>query len=91
MRIAAAVIGFLTIAAVSGCSASSDSPEDKTDPSGRVFISTSVDGTQIPGGGPLTLDFSQAGRVSASAGCNTANGSVEFTDGKLTTGTMRRP
>eukprot|EP01133_Synstelium_polycarpum_P023525 gene23525-28191_t len=88
MRIAAAVIGFLTIAAVSGCSASSDSPEDKTDPSGRVFISTSVDGTQIPGGGPLTLDFSQAGRVSASAGCNTANGSVEFTDGTLTTGTM---
>ena len=88
MRIAAAVIGFLTIAAVSGCSASSDSPEDKTDPSGRVFISTSVDGAQIPGGGPLTLDFSQAGRVSASAGCNTANGSVEFTDGKLTTGTM---
>ena len=40
MRIAAAVIGLLTIAAVSGCSASSDSPEDKTDPSGRVFIST---------------------------------------------------
>lgn len=88
MRIAAAVIGFLTIAAVSGCSASSDSPKDKSDPSGRVFISTSVDGTQIPGGGPLTLDFSQAGRVSASAGCNTANGSVEFTDGKLTIGTM---
>ncbi|XGU19928.1 hypothetical protein ACETU7_00190 [Rhodococcus sp. 3Y1] len=29
MRIAAAVIGFLTIAAVSGCSASSDSPRTR--------------------------------------------------------------
>lgn len=88
MRIAAAVFGLLTIAAVSGCSSSSDSADSVADPSGRVFISTSVEGSPIPGGGPLRLDFTQSGRVSATAGCNTSNGSVEFTDGKLTTSTM---
>lgn len=57
MRIAAAVLGLLTIAAVSGCSSNSDTsdtPDSVADPAGRVFISTQVDGTPIPGGGPLS-------------------------------------
>ncbi|MGC0364714.1 heat shock protein HslJ [Rhodococcus sp. 27YEA15] len=91
MRIAAAVIGLLTLAAVTGCSSSTDSPDSSeavTYPSGRTYISTAVDGEPIPGGGPLTLDFTETGRVSANAGCNTSSGSVEFTDGKLIVGTM---
>ncbi|MDI9917697.1 META domain-containing protein [Rhodococcus sp. IEGM 1379] len=98
MRIAAAVIGLLAIAAVSGCSSNSDSPGGSettstatssaavagSDPTGRVFISTAVDGTPIPGGGPLTLDFTAPGRILATAGCNNATGAVTFTGGKIT-------
>ena len=60
MRIAAAVLGLLAIAAVSGCSSNSETPDSVADPAGRVFISTQVDGTPIPGGGPLSLDFIDA-------------------------------
>lgn len=88
MRIAAAVLGLLAIAAVSGCSSNSETPDPVADPAGRVFISTQVDGTPIPGGGPLSLDFTTPGLVAATAGCNTASGTVEFTDGKITTDTM---
>ncbi|NMM84341.1 META domain-containing protein [Rhodococcus sp. SRB_17] len=98
MRIAAAVIGLLAIAAVSGCSSNSDSPGGSentstatssaavagSDPTGRVFISTAVEGTPIPGGGPLTLDFTAPGRILATAGCNNATGTVTFTGGKIT-------
>lgn len=98
MRIAAAVIGILAIAAVNGCSSNSDSPGGAettsaatssaaaagSDPTGRVFISTAVDGTPIPGGGPLTLDFTAPGRILATAGCNNATGAVTLTDGKIT-------
>jgi heat shock protein HslJ len=91
MRIAAAVLGLLTIAAVSGCSSNSDTsdtPDSVADPAGRVFISTQVDGTPIPGGGPLSLDFTTPGLVAATAGCNTASGAVEFTDAKISTDTL---
>jgi heat shock protein HslJ len=50
-------------------------------PMGHTYISTAVTGTQIPGGGPLTLTFAD-GRVSADSGCNTSTGPVSF-DGSV--------
>lgn len=88
MRIVAALLGLLTLAAAAGCSESSDDGGTGTEPSGRIFVSTAVDGTPIPGGGPLTLDFTHEGQMSANAGCNTASGSVEFSGGTLTAGNL---
>ncbi|MEU7764684.1 META domain-containing protein [Nocardia sp. NPDC049190] len=44
-------------------------------PMGRTFVSTGVEGTPIPGGGPLTISFTD-GRISADAGCNKHTGAV---------------
>jgi heat shock protein HslJ len=49
---------------------------------GRTFVSTSVDGAPIPGGGPLTLTFKD-NRVSATAGCNTYSSTVALDDHKV--------
>ncbi len=46
---------------------------------GRTFLSTAVEGTPIPGGGPLTISFSE-GRVAADAGCNKFSGMAELDD-----------
>jgi len=46
-------------------------------PMGHTYVSTKVQGSTIPGGGPLTLTFAN-GRVSANAGCNTSSGTVTF-------------
>lgn len=54
---------------------------------GRTFVSTGVEGEQIPGGGPMTLTFAD-GRISANSGCNSANGTVDLTDGTLHVGTL---
>ncbi len=48
---------------------------------GHTYISTGVEGTPIPGGGPLTLSFAD-GRVSADSGCNSSSGPVSF-DGSV--------
>lgn len=57
-------------------------PGSAIDLMGRTFISTAVEGEQIPGGGPLTLTFAD-GRISTYAGCNTASGSVDVTGNVL--------
>ncbi|MQY21024.1 hypothetical protein NRB20_41330 [Nocardia sp. RB20] len=48
---------------------------------GHTYISTGVQGTPIPGGGPLTLTF-EDGRVSADSGCNSSSGAVTL-DGSV--------
>ncbi|NLG55476.1 MAG: META domain-containing protein [Rhodococcus sp.] len=76
-----------SLAVLSACSSESeDAPS--ADPTGRTFISTDVEGEQIPGGGPLTVGFPESGRISATAGCNQAGGSVDLADGTLTTGPL---
>ncbi|WP_244970699.1 META domain-containing protein [Gordonia jinghuaiqii] len=37
---------------------------------GKTYSSTTVTGTQIPGGGPLEVSFPAANRIALSAGCN---------------------
>ncbi|WP_053206439.1 META domain-containing protein [Jiangella muralis] len=49
---------------------------------GRTFVSTENVG--IPGGGPLTLTFTDDGRLLATAGCNSTNGPVELAGGRIT-------
>ena len=51
-------IVLLALSAIAGCSSGdSSSNADKSTPVGRTFVSTRVEGTPIPGGGPLTLTF----------------------------------
>jgi heat shock protein HslJ len=91
---ALAVLSLVVLA--SGCGGSSAEGGDDAAPGaanpedvvGRSFISTAVSGTEIPGGGPLVLDFPEAGRIAATAGCNRMFGSVELTDGKLVAGQL---
>ncbi|WP_235900364.1 META domain-containing protein [Lolliginicoccus suaedae] len=52
---------------------------------GREFISSSVTGTPIPGGGPLRVEFGDDGTLNATAGCNTAFGGVDLSDGRVRT------
>ncbi len=81
---------LLAIAAglVAGCS-DNGKQEHKpaASPTGRTFVSTSVGGAQIPGGGPMTLTFTD-GKISANSGCNTANGTVDLTNGILHVGSL---
>ncbi|MET8777933.1 META domain-containing protein [Nocardia sp. NPDC004654] len=49
--------------------------EPEATPMGRTFLSTEVEGAPIPGGGPLSLQFTD-GTVIAYAGCNTISGAV---------------
>ncbi|WP_109526912.1 MULTISPECIES: META domain-containing protein [Nocardia] len=56
-------------------------------PMGHTYVSTTVQGTPIPGDGPLTLTFTD-NRVSAYAGCNTASGSVTFDGDVLRVGDL---
>ncbi|MEV6426911.1 META domain-containing protein [Nocardia sp. NPDC051463] len=51
-------------------------------PMGHTYVSTDIEGTPIPGGGPLTLTFADD-RISAAAGCNTFSGAVALDDHKL--------
>lgn len=46
---------------------------------GRTFLSTDVEGAPIPGGGPLTISFTED-RVAADAGCNKFTGAVSLDD-----------
>lgn len=78
-------IVLLALLAVSACSSGeSDSPSSPPDQTlmGRTFLSTGVEGTPIPGGGPLRLTFKD-NRVTADAGCNTHSGTVAAEDRKL--------
>lgn len=67
----------IAVLAVAGCAGGAGAEET---PDGRTFISVTVDGDQIPGGGPLVVGFDH-GRLSASAGCNHGSGPVDLTGG----------
>ncbi|WP_084505749.1 META domain-containing protein [Nocardia harenae] len=82
-----AVVLFALCAVACADDGGSDSPAPGDTPMGRTFLSTSVDGTPIPGGGPLTLRFAD-GRVSANAGCNTTTGPVTFDGDVLRVGEL---
>ncbi|NKY43113.1 META domain-containing protein [Nocardia cerradoensis] len=72
------------------CSSGNDSaPTDSTPatPVGHTYISTDVQGPRIPGDGPLRLTFT-AGRLSATAGCNTLMGSADLAGNTLHTGPL---
>ncbi|MGY4099256.1 META domain-containing protein [Nocardia sp. R16R-3T] len=88
---ATAVVGVLLAMAaglVVGCS---DDGKNEAKPAGsligRTFVSTGVEGEQIPGGGPMTLTFADD-KISANSGCNSADGSVDLADGILHVGTL---
>ncbi|MFT4088953.1 MAG: META domain-containing protein [Gordonia sp. (in: high G+C Gram-positive bacteria)] len=83
---AAAALG---VTAMTGCSAGDDAKS--TDPAaliGKTYLSGKVDGTAIPGDGPLEVSFPTTGRISATAGCNRHNGSVAFSGSELTAGPL---
>lgn len=77
----ASAVALLTVACGSG--AESNDTESSDEPTGRTFVSTTIEGTPIPGGGPLVLDFEQEGRLAATAGCNRFSGTVDLSDGVL--------
>ncbi|MBC2643629.1 MULTISPECIES: META domain-containing protein [unclassified Rhodococcus (in: high G+C Gram-positive bacteria)] len=86
MRTTAVTLAFLTFASLTACGG-----EDQTappDPSGRTFVSTSVEGDPIPGGGPLVLGFTDTGRVSVEAGCNQGSADVDLSGGKVVAGPL---
>lgn len=76
----ACVVAAVSIATACGDSGSSSGQLDPNVMVGKNYSSTSVTGTQIPGGGPLEVSFPEAGRISTTAGCNRHNGAVTFTD-----------
>jgi heat shock protein HslJ len=84
-------VGILLAMGVSllaGCSSDHNKEEKSAaTPMGRTFVSTAVEGQQIPGGGPMTLTFAD-GKISASSGCNSANGTVDLANGILHVGTL---
>lgn len=85
MRSFAVLAVLVAVAGLAGCAESDGTP---TPPTGRTFVSTSVEGATIPGGGPLTLDFTDKGRVSVHAGCNRGTADVDFADGTMSTGPL---
>ncbi|WP_026256193.1 META domain-containing protein [Mycobacterium sp. 155] len=69
--------------ALAGCSGTVDADNPIT-PEGRTFVSISVDGEQIPGGGPLTVNFDE-NRISTFAGCNHGSGTADLSGGRVVT------
>lgn len=82
-----AVLTCVTLAACSN-STTAAPPPPQAALLGRAFVSTSVEGTPIPGGGPLTVEFVAPDRIVGSAGCNRATGSADFANSTVTTGPM---
>jgi heat shock protein HslJ len=76
------IVLLLAAMVTAGCTGTAVA--DETSPQGRTFVSVSVSGEQIPGGGPLTLSFAD-GRLSAYAGCNRGSGPADLADGHLRT------
>lgn len=77
------LLGVLMLLAACGDSAAGTDGGDGggNELTGRTFVSTEDVG--IPGGGPLDLTFTDDGRLLATAGCNSANGPVELSGGRL--------
>ncbi|MFD3706830.1 META domain-containing protein [Nocardia sp. NPDC058658] len=83
LRALAALAIIATV--VAGCGSAEEDPVDDTaTPMGHTYISTEVVGDKIPGGGPMTLTFTD-GRISASSGCNSAGGTVDLSNHVLHT------
>lgn len=71
---------LLALCAIAGCSGQEpDRGADEPTPVDRTFLSTNVEGAPIPGGGPLTISFTE-GRLAADAGCNKFTGAVTLDD-----------
>ncbi len=80
------VLTVVSLAAMAAaCTTESDSTDGNSaeDLTGRTFVSTSVTGTQIPGDGPMVVEFPEDGRISATAGCNRFVGGVDLADGRV--------
>ncbi|MCK0091007.1 META domain-containing protein [Rhodococcus sp. F64268] len=84
------ILGLLALCsvavAVSACSTGASDPSGSgsaDDLTGRTFISTEVNGSPIPGGGPLVVEFPEPGRLAATAGCNRFAGAVDLADSTL--------
>lgn len=75
----------ITVAAlaVAGCSGTAAAEQD-SELNGRTFVSVAVDGEPIPGGGPLTVAFTD-GQISTFAGCNHGSGAVDLAGGRVLT------
>ncbi|MGV9800530.1 META domain-containing protein [Mycobacterium sp. NPDC003449] len=68
--------------ALAACS--DDAAADEPSLNGRTFVSEQVDGTEIPGGGPLTVAF-DGGQISTFAGCNHGSGTADLSGGRIVT------
>ncbi|MBM4485507.1 META domain-containing protein [Rhodococcus hoagii] len=99
MRTPIVLLALLAVATSGGCgsadgdsgastttSASAASPGDAL--WGRTFVSTSVTGPAIPGGGPLEVAFPERNSIAMSAGCNRGVSSVDLADGIVRTGAI---
>jgi heat shock protein HslJ len=76
------IVLLLAALVTAGCA--STAAAEEASPDGRTFVSVTVAGEQIPGGGPLTLSFAD-GQLSAYAGCNRGSGPADLADGRLST------
>lgn len=100
MRTSLVALALLSAAALSACGNSADdtaaasttpsvaSPSPADALTGRTFLSTSVEGTTIPGGGPLEVAFPERNQIAMSAGCNRGIGSVDLSGGTVRTGAI---
>ncbi|WP_305092077.1 META domain-containing protein [Prescottella sp. R16] len=100
MRTPLVALALLSAAALTACGGASDDAAGATSETtaastatapqdalwGRTFLSTSVTGTAIPGGGPLEVAFPERDRIAMSAGCNRGVGSVDLSGGVVRTG-----
>lgn len=84
MRFPPIAFTVLATLALASCSGTGTGNADDATPNGRTFVSVSVDGEQIPGGGPLTVSF-DGDRISTFAGCNHGSGTVDLADGRIVT------
>lgn len=82
-----ALFTALTLTACSNSAVASDGPSN-AELLGRTFVSTDVEGTAIPGGGPLTVAFPEPDRIAVHAGCNRATGSADLSGGTVDTGPL---
>lgn len=72
----------LAVLALTAC-ANTVNADDQT-LNGRTFVSVEVEGEQIPGGGPLTVQF-DGKQISTFAGCNHGSGTADLSDGRIAT------
>ncbi|MEU5843363.1 META domain-containing protein [Rhodococcus sp. NPDC047139] len=85
---ASRVVAVLALGSVlSGCGGG-ESGSSSSDPVGRRYVSTEIEGRPIPGGGPLELSFPAVERLAATAGCNRFTGTADFSGGTIRAGNL---